>query len=144
MSTVYKILLLILLIYSSYTDIKTKKVMMVPVWGCALIAIIEIIFPTEEGGMSFLGALPGMIFLIISFVTKGALGSGDAYLAIVIGMFLGAKNTVIIFMIASVLAAVYSLIMLAAKRIDRKGSIPFVPFILSGYLGILVLGENVI
>lgn len=144
MVNTYKVIVLLLLSYSSFTDITTKKVMMLPVWMTYLLALIGLLFPSFGDDIKLLGALPGIALMTISIVSKGAIGAGDAYLAIAVGIFLGPGFAMGILLISSIVAAIYSLIMLVAKRVDRKDKIPFVPFMLCGYMGMLVIGQNFI
>jgi len=46
-----------------------------------------------------------------------------------------------LFGLALMLAAVLSIILLAFRKVDRKKSIPFIPFMFAGYL-ILVLSKT--
>ena len=142
MEEISKTIILLVLVYSTYTDIKTRKVMMIPILGCYFLALLEYFLPIGQNCVSIIGILPGIMLIPISIVSKGELGMGDVYLTIAIGLFMGIKGTLEILMIASGIAAVYSLIMLILKKVDRKTRMPFVPFILSGYLGILIIGHD--
>lgn len=137
----YKIVLLILLTYSSYTDIKNRVVMMIPIYVCFFIAIIGLIFPMENEDISLIGIVPGIIILLIGMATKGAIGDGDAYLIMIIGMFMGMRNAFYILLTGSVISAIYALTIIFLKGKSKKEVIPFVPFILSGYLGVLLIGQ---
>lgn len=140
MNIAYKIVLLILLTYSSYTDIKNKSVMMIPVYACFFIGVMSLIFPTKEGAISLIGVIPGTVLLLIGMATEGAIGDGDAYIVMIIGIFLGMKESILILLIGSFAAAVYGLFAICHKKKDKNETIPFVPFILTGYLGALLIG----
>lgn len=129
-----------LLIYSTYTDIKSRCVMMIPIYICFFIAAVEYYFPQQDTLISMWGLVPGAILLIIGNASKGAIGSGDAYIVMVIGIFMGLKTTFEILMIGSVISALYCIFIIVTKGKDSKDSIPFVPFIFSGFLGVLIFG----
>ena len=140
MNITFVLVISLLLVYSTYTDIKGRYVMMVPIYACFLIAIIEYFLPQRNASINIWGLIPGVVLLMIGKVSKGAIGSGDAYIVMVIGIFMGLKVTFEILMIGSVIAALYCIYMIAAKGKDCKDSIPFVPFIFSGFLGVLMFG----
>ena len=139
MDSTYKVIILVLLAYCSLTDIKTRKVMMIPIWTCYVVAIIGMIFPTLGDEVTLFGTLPGIVLLIISLLSEGAIGAGDAYLAITIGVFFGAKFVLGNLFLSSLCASGFSLIMLVMRKIDRKEKIPFVPFMLGGYVLVLAM-----
>ncbi|MTI47482.1 prepilin peptidase [Sporosalibacterium faouarense] len=79
---------------------------------------------------AILGALfPFTILGIISFISKGALGMGDCKLFALIGIFVGFQGAIFILFISSIISGVFSLIMLIARRVTRKTTIPFAPFV---------------
>lgn len=139
MNITFKLILLILLVYSSYTDIYKKHVMMAPVYICLIAVFLEMLIPAGDESFSVIGIIPGVVLLICSYMTKGAIGEGDAYLTGVIGLMMGIENAVLIILVGSVLAAVFSVFEIKIRKKGKKDVIPFVPFILTGYLGVLII-----
>ncbi|MGN7797902.1 prepilin peptidase [Leifsonia sp. 22587] len=87
-------------------------------------------------GQAGIGAAAlGGFYLLLAFVRPGAMGLGDVKLAGVLGLALGwagwAQLAVGAFA-AFVLGGVFSLVFVLAKRVDRKGGIPFGPWMLAG------------
>lgn len=79
----------------------------------------------------------GMLFLVatIGFLiyrTDEAMGGGDIKIFAPIGIFLGWKMTFVAFFLSVVLAGFIGGILILAKIKDRKGTIPFGPFIVIG------------
>lgn len=80
------------------------------------------------------GAVIGfLIILLIMYAgekifKKEAMGGGDAKLLAGIGAFAGCK-VIDILIIASVLGSIFGVYMLLSKRIERRGYIPFGPFL---------------
>ena len=140
MDLTIEIIILILLLYSAYTDIRSREIMMLPVYICILIAIIGVIAKGDVSLMSFLGAIPGLIMLLVSHITKGALGDGDAYLILAVGLLIGLRNVTLMLMIGSTMAFVYSLFLLSIKKAGKKKTICYAPFILSGFIGVMIIG----
>lgn len=75
--------------------------------------------------------LPGAVLLLFSRASGGKLGSGDALIVCVIGLWSGAGMAACSFLTALFLAAVTGT---AAVRTRKKKELPFVPFLLAGYL----------
>ena len=87
-----------------------------------------------------IGFAIGFVFLaLVSLITKGALGFGDAKLFGVIGITSGAFCTYSTLLVSLVLSVVVSLINIARKKMGRKDSFPFGPCIAVGYVIVLLL-----
>ncbi|MBH1941019.1 prepilin peptidase [Mobilitalea sibirica] len=85
------------------------------------------------------GVLVGVGVIVISKATKGKIGIGDGILLCVTGMGIGFWTNIELFALALLAAAIVSIGLLALKRANRKTSIPFVPFLLLGYI-VTVIG----
>lgn len=138
MNVSHKIIILFLLAYSAYTDIKERYVMMVPIYMCFFISILGYFIPNKGEVIDLWGIIPGILLLIIGMVSKGSIGDGDVYIVMIVGLMMGLRNTLTVLLIGSVLSAIYCLFELVAKGKNKKDSIPYIPFILSGYLGMLI------
>lgn len=85
------------------------------------------------------GLLPGFFCLLISRCSRGALGSGDALLLLSLGIVRGFWSTVLILFTSLLCASLFSSIMLYKKKFTRHSSFPFVPFLMIGYIGELLI-----
>lgn len=93
------------------------------------------------------GAVYFVIMLILALVARGALGMGDVKLAFLIGLFVGYLGwgyLVIAGLGAFILGGVVSIVLLAARRVSRKDSIPFGPFLTSASVLAIVVGSAII
>lgn len=87
-----------------------------------------------------IGLAIGFGFLaLISFVTKGMLGFGDAKLFAVIGLMSGSLCTYSTLLLSLVVSLVVSLVGLLLKKIKKKDSFPFGPCIAVGYAAAVLL-----
>ena len=80
-----------------------------------------------------LGILPGAIMIVLSIVTRSAIGSGDGFFFIGIGLLMGITNTIIIMFVTFMILALLSLILIVRasfNNIDRKNSIAMIPFVI--------------
>ena len=87
-----------------------------------------------------IGVAIGFVFLLlVSLITKGALGFGDVKLFGVIGLTAGAFCTYTTLFISLVVSTVVSLVGIATKKMGRRDSFPFGPCIAVGYIAALLL-----
>lgn len=80
------------------------------------------------------GSSVGLGVILISLITRGKIGMGDGLILCITGISLGFWNNLELFLIALLLSAIFSIILLATKRVDRKKAIPFVPFIFIAFV----------
>lgn len=78
--------------------------------------------------------VPGMFLLLCTKVLKGAVGAADGMAFIGIGPALGVWRTLAILWLSLLLFSVAAAILLVAGRATRKTRLPFLPFVLLGYL----------
>ena len=89
METMREVVILGVLAWNSYTDIRARKI---GLWSVVLLGSFGFILGgiSVEAAMKIAwGLLPGICMLGISLVTKGALGLGDGFLTMGLGMCLG-------------------------------------------------------
>lgn len=127
---------LIFLILAVYTDIKSGIIpdMLIIIFLVAGIFTVPVnpSITWQESAIGFFAA--GLLFGLLSFISKGAMGMGDAKLLSVTAMIIGWKMFLTVILIAivfSVIAGVFLLLLKLKKRNDR---IPFSPFLLAGVL----------
>ncbi len=84
-------------------------------------------------GLGFLvaSALFGTVYL----VTKQGLGGADVKFMSVASLYIGYANALSAVLYASILVALTAGILIVAKKMDKKDSLPFIPFL---YIGILI------
>ena len=78
-------------------------------------------------------------FLAVSVITKGALGMGDGWLMMALGTALETEEFLIMLLIGLGCSAVWAGILLVVLHRGRNAEIPFVPFLLLGYIGGVLL-----
>lgn len=127
---IQNISMLAMLIPNTIFDLKCKKVWMPFILPFFVEGVIFIISGLVTPFMFFTGALMGLVFMLISYVTKGAIGMGDGYIICAIGCLIGGYRAVMIVTAAMFLAAVVGIILMVFFRWGRKRTIPFVPFLL--------------
>ncbi len=133
----YGLLAVLLLVGSGY-DIRCRRI---PLWllAGALIATVVLVLiqgnPVEP--LRLWGIVPGIVIGVVGKVTK-AVGSGDSLLIFLLGYALGAWELFVLLSVAFALLAAVSVVLLVMKKIGRKGTLPFFPFALAGYVCLLL------
>lgn len=138
---IVSVILFLWLLLCSIQDIKKKKINIYLVLAGLLMPLIGIIWNGEFNYLHSLGGMSlGLILLCISFITKGQIGVGDGLIVCITGLCLGFSGNAMLLVISLFGSAIISIILLAFKIAGRKKTIPFVPFILFGYMGVLLFG----
>ena len=70
-----------------------------------------------------------------SILSKGAMGMGDVLIISSLGIMLDFWKFMAVIGMGLLSAGIYSGILLVMKKAKRKTEIPFVPFLLLGYVG---------
>lgn len=81
----------------------------------------------------------GLLFLLLSLGSKGAVGMGDGWVLLALGCMLETEEYIRLTGFGILLAAVFSGILLIGYKKNRKTEIPFVPFLFLAYLGGVLL-----
>ena len=108
------------------------------------IYIYEIAGPTDDLMTvltnDLIGFAIGFVFLaVVSLLSKGALGFGDAKLFGIIGLVSGSFCTYSTLFVSLVISTVVSLINISRKKMGRKDAFPFGPCIAVGYMFVVFL-----
>lgn len=112
-------------------DMKEKRISVKLILGFASISIIYLFFDSHLSYIKIVTAvMPGMLLLLLSFITKESIGYGDGFTVLIIGLWLGGFLTGIMVCLAVLLAGVYACYRLAKRS---KEDIPFVPFLLVAF-----------
>lgn len=92
----------------------------------------------------FYSGLLFFAFLLLWAVSRGGIGGGDVRLAIVMGMYLGwlgAAHVLVAVLVASVLAGLAALLLLASRRATRSTRLAFGPYLALGTLISVFAGD---
>ena len=102
--------------------------------------------PRDAAAGALVGA--GLVYLVAVYAEvafqKESMGGGDVNLLAMIGAFLGWRQVLLSFFSAVVAGACLSLVLVAARVLERKDRIPFGPFLALGALIALFEGDRVI
>ena len=130
-----------LLAICSVSDWKKKTI---PIIFLIMLSVVVAVFAILcHDGVSMRlrvsGAFIGLLFLLISKCTKEAIGYGDSWLILLLGIHMGSLRAVSVLFVASMLAGVASLFFLWKRGWKKHATLPFVPFLSISYLGAILL-----
>ena len=122
----------------SYMDLKRKEVSLwaLLVYGLMMIVNLLCLFFTKDkiDLKELILNLSFMLILIIMSLLFKAIAIADSITVGLVALTNGFLIALSSFFLAMLAAAVFSLIGLALKKLKRKATIPFIPFLLAGYL----------
>lgn len=136
---IYIALALLLIIYT-IQDLRYKKIQLL--YGIIAIPFIFlgiILLDNKEITSRIFGLITGVIFYLFSVLSKEQLGKGDAILLTITGLSLGVWDNLCFIFISLLFTAIYSIIRIIIKGFRKKESIPLMPFLLLGYISLLLL-----
>ncbi|MCO6005815.1 A24 family peptidase [Actinoallomurus purpureus] len=134
----------------TFIDIALKRLpdpVTLPSYAVGLLLLGMAALFTHDGGVRFAHALAGMVALFALYalqwlIAPNQIGLGDVKLAGVLGLYLGwlgLSAWVAGVCAGYVLAAVYSIGLLASRRATLKSQIPYGPFMLAGVLAAVLV-----
>ena len=141
MGFVSNVILLSMLAVMSVEDIRNKSISLKMVCCFGISSIVFCLmnlvwFNLKSDSIKDLAV--GMIFVafvaLLAFLSKG-LGMGDIAVIFIMTVVKGGKFVITVFLLSLILVMAVSIIMILAKKADRKTRLPFIP-----YLGICSLG----
>lgn len=92
------------------------------------------LFLRQTGNLEILASfIPGILLLLLGKLSREAVGYGDGSIVLVMGFYLTFWELLGILAVASILAALWATGLLFSGRAGH--TIPFVPFLLAGFLG---------
>ncbi len=137
---VIQLITIIVLIVLSIEDICYKKIhVLIPLFGCVVIILVRVM----ENELCIIemmcSILPGLLLTGIAYVTKEAIGIGDGIVMCMTGLSFDILICTLMILISFGMAAVFCLAGIVFGRVGRKTEVAFLPFILSGYITVLLI-----
>lgn len=124
-------------------DIRRKHV---PVWllvfGGILVTAVSVynIWNGQFWGRELVwSTVPGVVLLAVAVFTKKA-GWADGVVLLFLGLLTGFRECIFSFTLSMLFISVVSLVLLAIKRVRKNTTLPYLPFLCTGYLVQAVLG----
>lgn len=85
------------------------------------------------------GLMPGVLLLMLAFISRQQVGSGDGWTVLGLGLWLSPAALALLVAGAGAAGAVAAAVLLVLRKARFQRKIPFIPFLLGGYLLVLAL-----
>lgn len=89
------------------------------------------------------GFVVGSLLLLFGYFSKEAIGIADGVIISACGVAFGIYETAALCFFAALYAAAFSLALLLLKKVGKKSRIPFLPFLLLGYVTMRLLVNSI-
>lgn len=119
---------------NAWHDYKKKEIYLWSVGIYALFGIGWSIWQKNDWREYVLALVIGGILTMLSAGTKGALGMGDVWVILVLGMTMENNKYLLTILMALLEGAFFSAILVVLKKVGRKTEIPFIPFLFVAYV----------
>ncbi len=140
----FYIVALAILIAASVEDYLRKEVSVLMPVLCGINSASSVVLSVVSGEFdmadTFAAFLPGVVLILVAVATRQSVGYGDGLMTLSFSPALGLWNTCMGLIVAMVLSAVASILILVLKKGDRNTKLPFVPFITLG-VGVTILAQ---
>lgn len=124
----------------TWFDLKTREL---PVWFLAVFGVLAMICDLAWKYQSLtemmLGCIVGGSFLVIGLFTKEAIGYGDGLGIMILGIFRGGTGLLQVLFGAFLLSGAYGLWKVFGRRESLHETMPFFPFLLLAWIGVILL-----
>lgn len=121
-------LLIVYLAILSIRDIQRKEFPVGVIWGGLGVGLIWVIIKGDWIA-TLLGIIPGVLLILMGFLTREKVGYGDGVLLIVVGLIMGWPGSLVVYMLAQFGVLFYAILLLIIKRAPKDVKIPFAPFL---------------
>ncbi|HCC07445.1 MAG TPA: prepilin peptidase [Clostridiales bacterium] len=91
-----------------------------------------------DGIIAAFGAF--LVFFLLMTLSGGGMGGGDVKLIFPVGLMFGIQQIAYVVLVSSVAASIYAIILIIAKKANRKTPIPFGTFLAMGVYIMIMVG----
>lgn len=129
-----------LLLLAAVEDFKEKEIKLNYILAIAVIGMSYLLLSSQRNIADVIGGVAiGLIMIVISILSDGQIGKGDGMIMSAVGLMVGFRTGLIMLCIASLIQSFISIIMLCTKKGNKRTAIPFVPSLLAGYIGSVLM-----
>ncbi len=135
---IFRIAVLVFLIYLSVCDLKSRTVPVKPMGlFAALICALHVFLRDMTLPGMLAGMIPGAGMLLLALLFHASIGTGDGMTCAVCGSAIGFDAEFSALTAALLLCAAYSVLQLVRRKVTRSSSLPFLPFLAAGHVLVL-------
>ena len=130
--------LLLILAWNSRADLRSRRIPLKENLLFCLAGLLWTVAADRAVAAAVVGMAVGAGLFGLSLLTREAIGSGDALLLLVTGSFLGGCWNALLLLAAWTVAGIWSGLLLVFHKAGKQSRIPFAPFLLLAYMGMLL------
>lgn len=119
-------------------DYRKRKLSLVVLTVLLIAAVCFRAYGGESISGWILSILPGVMFFLISYITREGIGYGDSYVILILGVYFGVWDTVGICFVAVFFMAFLSGIGMMMWNWKKTKRLPFLPFLAAASLGVMI------
>lgn len=126
---IYLVIAIVLLLFVTATDFEQYVIfdsMLLPFAVAGICYTLHMQLPITEHLAAALGG--GLLFFLLTLVTKGAIGGGDIKLIAAMGLWLGSKLLITVVIYGAIAGGIAALLLLASKRTTHKQFLAYGPY----------------
>ena len=123
---------------NSWKDIQTREVSLLTIWIFGIVGLVRACFYGSVSMEWAATACVGGAVILLSIFSKGAVGMGDGFLLLALGTVLSFGELLTSFLLGLLCCSFWVIILLFLPGNGKKKEVPFVPFLLLGYIGGLI------
>ena len=122
-------------------DFEHRRVLNIMLAPAGIFALLVSLLPGPPSPLQAVlgGGLGFGIFLLLGLISRGAMGAGDIKLAGVIGLMTGYPLIIAALFLGIGLGGAAALILLITRRVGRKGTLAYAPYLAVGAIIVLLL-----
>ena len=135
----YIVIAISLLLLMTITDFEQQVILDEMIVAFALLGLCYVFhlqLPLTDHLLASIGG--GFFFLLLAFISKGALGGGDIKLIAALGLWLGWKSLLSVILYGAIAGGVAALVLLLSKKIQRKQFLAYGPYFALSAIGLLL------
>ena len=140
-----KIIVLLFLVIGAVWDLKKKSVpkKYLCIWSAfVMFFLISDFIGRRNITDMLLSMIPGLVCVFLAFITREQLGYGDGWVIMLLGLFLDFKYVLKIIFVAFCILTVVIVFLFIFRKVGRRTTLPFLPFLLMGYLVCVFFGGS--
>lgn len=132
-----QVVVLALLCLNTVQDLRKREILALPTVAAAAAGFFWVFLRMRQPVPQILaGGIPGLAVMLAAALSEGEIGGGDGLVLLAAGIWLGLPSAMLFLADALLPAAAYALAERIRSRNRKvwKKRIPFLPFLLGGYL----------
>lgn len=136
-----QVVVMLFLILCSYLDVKYRKIhVSVYLMFMLMSAVVVACAGRTDWGTLMIGMIPGIIMIVISFISHEKIGYGDSVSIALMGILYKYEMVLSVCAVGFEIIFLASFIMLVTGKAKLCDRLPFMPFLMAGNVWVVLAG----